>query len=113
MQKLSPQPVPTETQIAALSPVEIRGILQSQAQTIDALKHQLEWLKRQMFGTKSERLAVLENAQQLPLAELAPFLQPAVAKVQSIAAHTRRAFSEWKTHFAGNPLRSGLHTLTR
>jgi transposase len=95
MQKLSPQPVPTETQIAAaLSPVEIRGILQSQAQTIDALKHQLEWLKRQMFGTKSERLAVLENAQQLPLAELAPFLQPAVAKVQSIAAHTRRAFSD-------------------
>ena len=61
MQKASPSPVPTETQVASLSPVEIRGILQSQAQTIDALKHQLEWFKRQMFGTKSERLAVLEE----------------------------------------------------
>jgi predicted phage tail protein len=56
MQKASPLQVPTETQI--------RGIRQSQAQTIDALKHHLEWFKRQMFGTKSERLAVLEDAQQ-------------------------------------------------
>jgi transposase len=69
MQKASPSPVPTETQLASLSPVEIRGILQSQAQTIDALKHQLEWFRRQMFGTKSERLAVLEDAWQLPLQE--------------------------------------------
>ena len=91
MQKPSPQPVPTETQIASLSPVEIRGIFQSQAQTIDALKHQLEWFKRQMFGAKSERLALLENTQQLPLAELAPSPESAAVKVQSVAAHTRRA----------------------
>ena len=94
MQKPSPQPVPSETQIASLSPVESRGIFQSQAQTIDALKHQLEWFKRQMFGTKSERLAVLENSQQLPLQELAPSPEPAATKVQSVAAHTRRASSD-------------------
>ena len=94
MQKPSPQPVPSETQIASLSPVEIRGIFQSQAQTIDALKHQLEWFKRQMFGTKSERLAVLENSQQLALQELALSREPAATKVQSVAAHIRRASSD-------------------
>src|SRR5262245_13706783 len=76
MQKSSPPPVLTETQIASLSPVEIQGIFQSQAQTIDQLKHRLEWFERQMFGTKSERLVVLENAQQLSLAELAPDTEP-------------------------------------
>jgi transposase len=77
-----------------LSAVEIRGILQSQAQTIDALKHQLEWFKRQMFGSKSERLAVLEDTRQLPLEELAPSPEPVTDKVQSVAAHTRRASSK-------------------
>jgi transposase len=75
--------------------VEIRGILQSQAQAIDALKHQLEWFKRQMFGTKSERLMVLEAARQLPLEELAPSPEPAAVKVcQSVATHTRRVSSK-------------------
>jgi hypothetical protein len=94
MQKASSLPVPTETQIAALSPVEIRGILQSQAQTIDTLQHQLEWFKRQMFGTKSERLAVLQDGRQLPLEALAPTPEPTVGKTQPVAAHTRRASSK-------------------
>jgi transposase len=81
--------------------VEIRGIFQSQAQTIDALKHQLEWFKRQMFGTKSERLVVLQNAQQLSLAELAPSAEPASSvKVRSVAGHTRRSPSR---EAAGDP----------
>lgn len=92
MHKASPPPVLTETQIASLSLMEIRGIFQSQAQTIDQLKHRLDWFERQMFGTKSERLVVLDNAQQLPLAELAPASEPAAAvKIQSVAAHTRRS----------------------
>ncbi len=91
MHKASPPPVLTETQIASLSPVEIQGIFQSQALTIDQLKHRLDWFERQMFGTKSERLVVLDNAQQLPLAGLAPAVEPAAAvKVRSVAAHTRR-----------------------
>jgi transposase len=72
--------------------MEIGGIFQSQSQTIDQLKHRLDWFERQMFGTKSERLVLLDNAQQLPLAELAPASEPAAAvKIRSVAAHTRRS----------------------
>ena len=84
--------------ITALSSVELIGLVRSQAQTIEALTHQLatlthqlEWFKRQMFGTKSERLKVLENAQQLALGEvLAPPETPAPRKERVVAAHTRR-----------------------
>jgi hypothetical protein len=84
--------------MGALSSAELVGIVRSQAQTIQALTQQLstltqqlEWFKRQMFGTKSERLRVLENAQQLALGEVVA--QPealAPRKERVVAAHTRR-----------------------
>jgi hypothetical protein len=73
------QSPPSEAEMATFSPADWLGLVRSQSQiisaqgpTIDALKHQLEWFKRQVFGTKSERLSVLENARQLSLAELPP-----------------------------------------
>ncbi|MGH8268556.1 MAG: IS66 family transposase, partial [Steroidobacteraceae bacterium] len=84
--------------MASLAHSELIGIVRSQAQTIEALStqvatliHQLEWFKRQLFGTKSERLHLLENSQQLSLGEvLAPLDAPVPAKERQVAAHTRR-----------------------
>ena len=81
-----------------LSYEALAGLVRSQAQTIEtltqqlaALTHQLEWFKRQMFGTKSERLRVLENEKQLALGEiLAPPEGTAPVKERIIAAHKRR-----------------------
>ena len=39
-----------------MSTAELVGMVRSQAVTIDSLKHQLEWFKNQMFGTRVKRL---------------------------------------------------------
>lgn len=73
-----------------MNAAELAELVRTQAATIAQLRHQLEWFKRQLFGAKSERLQVLENAQQLALSEVlaapAATLPP---KVQVIAAHAR------------------------
>lgn len=95
----APQPRPTsETETVAPSSAELVAIVRSQAQTIEtltqqlsAITHQLEWFKRQMFGTKSERLRVLQNERQLALGEvLASPESPSPRKERVVAAHTRR-----------------------
>lgn len=69
----------------------LSGTVQSQAVTIDEIKRQLEWFRRQMFGTKSERLKVLENAQQLSLGEIvAGIPSDGPVKERVVAAHIRR-----------------------
>jgi transposase len=55
---------------------------------IDALKHQLDWFKRQMFGTKSER--VIDNPAQLSLGEIVLPPQAVIAPTRIVPAHTRR-----------------------
>ena len=77
MDQAQPPKPTSETEWVALSSAELVGIVRSQAQTIETLTqqlstltHQLEWFKRQMFGTKSERLRVLENEKQLALGEV-------------------------------------------
>ena len=77
--------------MAAYSPGQFIALVQTLAATVQSLQAQLEWFQRQTFGTKSERLRVLENAQQLALGEvLAPPSQTAPAKERLVAAHTRR-----------------------
>ena len=98
MDQALPSKPSTAADMAALSSAELIGLVRSQAQTIETLTqqlatlaHQLEWFKRQMFGTRSERLRVLENAQQLALGEiLAPPEAPAPRKERVIGAHKRR-----------------------
>lgn len=66
-------------------------MIETQRQQIADLKRQLEWFRRQVFGQKSERLALLENAQQLPLGQaLVPGQSAAPVKERVVAAHTRR-----------------------
>jgi len=77
--------------MASYSPAQLITLVQALGSTIQSLQSQLEWFQRQMFGTKSERLRVLENAQQLALGEvLAAPPQTAPAKERLVAAHTRR-----------------------
>ncbi len=91
MDRASPTKLPSDTEIATLSCAELIGIVRAQSQMIETLTHQLEWFKRQMFGTRSERLRVLESAQQLFLGEvLAPPDTTAPAQERQVAAHTRR-----------------------
>jgi hypothetical protein len=50
--------------MASYSPAQFIALVQTLGTAIQSLQTQLEWFQRQMFGTKSERLRVLENAQR-------------------------------------------------
>jgi len=89
------------SQIAQLSSQQVAQLLQTASTTIanlteqvSYLKHQVEWFKRQLFGRKSEQLAVLPDAQQMHLGEW--FEVPAAQQEQEdkdlneVAAHKRR-----------------------
>ncbi len=59
---------------------------------VAALKHQIDWFKRQLFGSKSERVALLPDPQQMNLGEVLPLPdQPAPESQKVVAAHTRRS----------------------
>jgi len=77
-------------ELAALSTAQMVELVQKQAQTIASLQHQLDWFKRQLFGSKSERVIPLANAQQLNLGELVGDAPLGSEQRKTVAAHTRR-----------------------
>jgi transposase len=89
----------SEAELVGMSAPELVTLALSQGETIESLmlrltqaEHRIEWFERQFFGTKSERLRVLQNGQQLPLGEI-PDSAPAQAPAgdeRTVAAHTRR-----------------------
>lgn len=83
--------------VAQLSATHLTALVHSQAQTITtlgeqvaALKHQLEWFKRQAFGNKSERFALEVDPTQLHLGEVLPVPTTLGESRKSVPAHTRR-----------------------
>ena len=78
------------TNVTTMDVVELRNLVQSQAETIAALRHQLEWFRRQIFGQKSERFIAGESS-QLSLGEVFPVPPSPTEERKTIAAHTRRA----------------------
>ena len=81
--------------MSSLTPAQWLEMVRSQAATIESLQQRLAWFERQVFGSKSERLSVLENSQQLALAELLSGEKKAAsAKVRAVAAHTRRVHED-------------------
>jgi transposase len=83
--------LPNPAELSGLSAPELLQVVQSLVGTVQSLQHQLEWFKRQHFGTKSERLKLLPNAQQLSLGEIvAAASTPPPPKTRAVAAHTRR-----------------------
>ena len=97
MEPAPPTKLPSEAEMALLQPGAVHQIVRSGAnargtRVPSPCRAQLEWFQRQMFGTKSERLRVLENAQQLALGEVLapPAARQVPAKERLVAAHTRR-----------------------
>ena len=91
-------PLPDATEVAALGPERVVQIMRMQAMAMDALKlqvaelqRQLDWFKRQIFGTKSERF--VPDAQQLYLGQVLDEMPPQAASPQpeqTVPAHKRR-----------------------
>lgn len=69
---------------------QLRTQIEGFTQQIAALKHQLDWFKRQLFGAKSERFVPEVNPQQLHLGEALPIPSLIAEERQSVPAHTRR-----------------------
>jgi transposase len=77
--------------VARLSAAQLVDLVQSQAEKIAALEHQLDWFRRQIFGQKSERFAPEPDPSQMHLGEVFPVpAESPTEKVKTIAAHTRR-----------------------
>lgn len=57
----------------------------------EAMRHQLDWFRRQLFGQKSEKRIVDANPHQMNLGELPVPESSPPPPAQDIAAHTRRA----------------------
>ena len=74
--------------------VELSHNMVAVTQQRDALKLQLDWFKRQIFGQKSEKRFADQGGQQLSLGELVGVGTPPATQGKVIAAHTRHAPSK-------------------
>ena len=108
-------PVPSLAEAAEWTPAQIVELAQANAQTqrqlagmrseFEAIKHQLEWFKRQIFGQKSEKRVVAPPPGQMHLGELPiPETAPTVPG-KLIPAHVRQPR---QTDFAKCEENSGL-----
>jgi transposase len=78
--------------MASWSAPQLISLVQSLTNTIESLQHRIEWFERNLFGTKSERLRVLENTQQLSLGEaLGAPEREEPARERPVAGYTRRS----------------------
>jgi len=86
--------IPDAAEVAAMDAQQVLQLLRSQAAQIEALRAQIEWFKRQVFGQKSERYPVQPDAQQMHLGEYLGEMTPAAAAEpqaeQDVPAHKRR-----------------------
>lgn len=84
----------THNEIVALlsSHQTLQASHQALQERIAQLEHQLEWFKKQLFGSKSERRIVEPSPDQLSLGQELALAAEAAAAVatRQIAAHTRR-----------------------
>jgi transposase len=87
---LDPRPIaPAREEVQALLTAQAVMIKSQRAQIAD-LTRQLEWFRRQVFGVKSERRALLSDSKQLNLGEAVLPEGAAPAKTRTVAAHTHR-----------------------
>jgi len=84
---------PLEEQAASLSRDEIVSLLKSKqelASRVDELTRQLEWFKRQLFGSKSERRLLSPDARQIALGEPFASTSPGPVPTITVSSHSRR-----------------------
>jgi transposase len=90
--------IPDAAELAAMDMQHVAQLLRSQAASNDALRNQiealraqLEWFKRQVFGQKSERYAPQPDAQQMHLGEMLPVVAAASEEpTATVPEHKRR-----------------------
>lgn len=89
----------SEAKIAVLEPADLAGLdlpqalglVRSLTETVTHLQHQLDWFKRQLFGSKSERF-MAPDPLQMHLGEALPLPSEAPPpREKTIPAHTRKA----------------------
>ena len=96
-----PQRVLNAAEMAALDAQHVARLLQAKDSVIDqhkqqiqTLQHQLEWFKRQLFGSKSERFAPMPDPQQMHLGQVLgqdlPVPPQGGAREHQVPSHTRR-----------------------
>jgi hypothetical protein len=76
----------TPTEVTSMSAVELTTLMRSQAETIAALQHQLDWFIRCFNCPPFEGRAWRVNALRNP-----PFLGKARAQLEGRTSHTHRA----------------------
>ena len=80
-------------QAATLSLREIVELARSQfdlGREVEALKQQLDWFRRQIFGQKSEKRILVGGGGQMSLGEIIDQGEAAAPPERPVAAHTRR-----------------------
>ena len=89
--------IPDAAEVAALDAQQVVQLLRSLGAANDALRNQVEalraqveWFKRQVFGQKSERYAAQPDPLQMHLGELMPGVPAEPETTQQVPAHTRR-----------------------
>lgn len=97
-----PQRVLNAAEVAALDAQHVArmllakdAVIDQHKQQIQTLQHQLEWFKRQLFGSKSERFAPMPDPQQLHLGQVLGQDLPVPPRSegggeQQVPSHTRR-----------------------
>jgi transposase len=96
-----PQRVLDATEVAALDAQHVRRLLQAKDSVIDqhkqqiqTLERQIEWFRRQLFGTKSERFVPTPDPQQMHLGQVLgqdlPVPPSGGASEHEVPSHTRR-----------------------
>ena len=65
----------------------------TQAEQIAALRHQIEWFRRQLFGSKSERFIAEPNPEQMYLGQM-PVPEVKSEQRRTVPAHSRRVASQ-------------------
>lgn len=76
-----------EAQLESLSKEEVVAAYTSLQKDYEQLRHELDQLKRMIFGSKSERFVASENPSQLSLLDVAPKAEE--PKKSFVPAHTR------------------------
>jgi len=90
MQSTSTVASSSPAKVMTMEVAELRSLVQSQAETIAALTHQLDWFRRQIFGQKSERFIADTGSGQLSLGEVMPVPEERREERKTIPSHTRR-----------------------
>ena len=103
MPETLPTPIPTREEAAHWTAEQVIDLarerqdlgcrFEAMTREVEAMKHQLDWFRRQLFGQKSEKRLFDAHPQQMSLGELPVPESSPPPPAKEIAAHTRRARS--------------------